>query len=206
MTAPDTLLIFGGWEGHQPAQAAERFGAALEARGHRVECVSDIAILDDAERLRRADLIFPIWTMGRLSGPQVMNLLAAVREGSGLGGFHGGMGDAFRGHPGYAWMCGGQFAGHPHVGSYTVEVVQPEHEIVAGLDRSFDYESEQYYMLVDPGIDVLATSPYTYEGRTVTMPVVWTKMWGRGRVFYSALGHVMAEFDRFPKVFEMTLR
>jgi hypothetical protein len=38
------------------------------------------------------------------------------------------------------------------------------------------------------------------------MPVVWTKTWGKGRVFYSALGHDPSEFDAYPEVFAMALR
>ena len=67
-----------------------------------------------------------------------------------------------------------------------------------GLD-DFDYRSEQYYMHVDPSNEVLATTRFSgqyapwIEG--VVMPVVWKRRHGQGRVFYSALGHVAAEFD-----------
>jgi len=71
--------------------------------------------------------------------------------------------------------------------------------------RAFLYDSEQYYMLVDPGITVLADSVYVYNGQTATIPVIWTKQWGRGRVFYSALGHQAEEFTRYPAVAKMTV-
>ncbi len=67
-----------------------------------------------------------------------------------------------------------------------------------GLD-DVDYRSEQYYMHVDPSNEVLATTRFSgqyapwIEG--VVMPVVWKRRHGQGRVFYSALGHVAAEFD-----------
>jgi uncharacterized protein len=62
----------------------------------------------------------------------------------------------------------------------------------------FDYTSEQYYMHVDPANEVLVTTTFTGEHCTwakgVVMPVVWKKMYGEGRVFYSALGHTADEF------------
>jgi hypothetical protein len=68
---------------------------------------------------------------------------------------------------------------------------------MAGIG-GFDYRSEQYYMHVDPAIEVLATTTFSgaharwIEG--VVMPVVWKHRYGKGRVFYSSLGHVAAEF------------
>jgi type 1 glutamine amidotransferase len=59
--------------------------------------------------------------------------------------------------------------------------------------------SEQYYMHVDPSNQVLATTTFSDEFHDwiagTVMPVVWTRRWGAGRVFYSSLGHVAADFD-----------
>jgi type 1 glutamine amidotransferase len=58
--------------------------------------------------------------------------------------------------------------------------------------------SEQYYLHVDPAVRVLATTPFPVaEGPHVSngpveMPTVWTKVYGKGRVFYSAIGHSAA--------------
>jgi type 1 glutamine amidotransferase len=63
----------------------------------------------------------------------------------------------------------------------------------------FDYHSEQYYLHYDPSVEILATTTFTGEydeaARNVVMPVVFKRHFGAGRVFYSALGHVAAEFD-----------
>lgn len=59
--------------------------------------------------------------------------------------------------------------------------------------------TEQYYMHIDPAVNVLATT--TFAGGVdpwiagTTMPVAWTKMFGDGRVFYCSLGHTNADFD-----------
>ncbi len=64
--------------------------------------------------------------------------------------------------------------------------------MVAGLDP-LTLTSEQYYMLVDPAVKVLATTTMVGEGMPwlagVRMPVAWTRGWGDGRVFYCSLGH-----------------
>ncbi|HQL09936.1 MAG TPA: ThuA domain-containing protein, partial [Lentisphaeria bacterium] len=68
----------------------------------------------------------------------------------------------------------------------------------------------QYFMHVDPGNVVLATT--TFDARHAewidgtVMPVVWTRRYGKGRVFYSSLGHVIADFERTPEVLEITVR
>lgn len=144
--------------------------------------------------------------MGTLTKEQSAGLCEAIRGGVGLGGIHGGMGDAFRGDLDYEWMVGGHFVGHPHVGDYTVRITDAASPITEGLPGSFVYQSEQYYLLVDPGVHVLADTVYEHEGRRITMPVAWTKTWGKGRVFYNALGHQPDEFERFPEARRLTVR
>ena len=197
------LIIQGGWEGHDPAAIAQFLADKLEHEGFTVTVSDTLETLNDTEALAAYDLISPNWTMGQLTPEQSANLLAAIQDGTGLGGLHGGMGDAFRGNLKYEWMVGGHFVGHPYVGEYTVEVKDTTHPITRGLPDSFTYESEKYYMLVDPGITVLADTEYTHEGRTFKMPVIWTKQWGQGRVFYSALGHKADELTKYPAVAEM---
>lgn len=200
------LFVAGGWEGHKPLEIVGLFGAELSARG--CECLTETSldIFTDTERLKTFDAIFPCWTMGALTKEQSAGLLAAVRSGVGLAGIHGGMGDAFRGNLDYEWMTGGHFVGHPHVGDYVVNVTSLTSPLTAGLPASFAYRSEQYYLLVDPVVDVLAETTYLHEGRACTMPVAWVKQWGAGRVFYSALGHAPEEFTEFPTAKELTVR
>ena len=205
MNSPKLLFLQGGWDGHKPEQIVHRFNSALLSRGWQTETITSLERLADTDWLKTFDVISPCWTCGKLSKEESAGLRDAVRAGVGLGGIHGGMGDAFRGDLDYEWMVGGHFVGHPHVGDYTVKVTRPGDPIMQGLSSEFCYKSEQYYMLMDPGVRVLAEADYNFEERTCTMPVVWTKHWGKGRVFYSALGHDPAEFDTYPQVFQMSL-
>ena len=200
------LFISGGWDGHRPDEIVQIF--TQELLTHDVEPVvtKDLSILADVELLREFALIFPCWTMGQLTDEQNRGLVDVVRGGVGLAGVHGGMGDAFRGRLDYEWMVGGHFVGHPHVGDYTVRVTDRASPVTEGLPEAFAYRSEQYYLLVEPGVRVLATAAYNHEGQTVEMPVAWTKTWGAGRVFYNALGHSPAEFTEFPAARSLTVR
>lgn len=202
----NVLFLQGGWEGHHPDQICALFARELSQHGANTRIESSLDLLSDTAALEKFDLIFPCWTMGSLSKEQTRGLIEAVRGGCGLGGIHGGMGDAFRGNTEYEWMVGGHFVGHPHVGDYTVRLTPTLHEITSSMPIEFSYRSEQYYMLTDPGITVLAESTYIYEGKRSTMPVIWIKQWGAGRVFYSALGHDPREFTDYPHVFQMTVR
>jgi type 1 glutamine amidotransferase len=200
------LFVAGGWDGHKPLEIAALFSAELTARGCHCATETTLDVLADSARLKTFDVVFPCWTMGTLTKEQSDGLLGAVRAGVGLAGIHGGMGDAFRGNLDYEWMTGGHFVGHPHVGDYTVHVTSLTSPIVAGLPASFAYRSEQYYLMTDPGVDVLAETTYVHEGRACAMPVAWVKTWGAGRVFYSALGHAPEEFSTFPAAKELTVR
>mgnify|MGYP001602189353 CR=1 FL=1 len=179
------LFVAGGWSGPQPEKIVQIFVRELQSHGFETHVETSHDCLADTEKLKAYSVIFPCWTMDTLTPGQTKGLTDAVHSGVGLAGIHGGMGDAFRGNTNYEWMVGGHFVGHPHVGDYTVYVKDVSSPITAGLPASFAYQSEQYYMVVDPVVHVLADSRYDHEGRSCTMPVAWTKMWGQGRVFYN---------------------
>lgn len=192
------LIIWGGWEGHEPEAGANILSGMLQDEGFAVDVrTATSALLDPS--LPKLSLIVPICTMSTIGKEELAALERAVRGGVGLAGYHGGMGDAFRNEPLYQFMCGGQWVAHPgDIIDYQVNITQPDDPIVQGIN-DFAYRSEQYYMHVDPSNDVLASTTFTGEHANwidgVVMPVVWKRQHGRGRVFYSSLGHVVAEFD-----------
>ncbi len=192
------LIVWGGWEGHTPEQSARLVGEMLEKQGFRVAIEATTEAFAD-EGLGQYDLIIPAITMSRIEKEELTNLLAAVRSGTGLAGFHGLMCDSFRNEPDYQFMTGGQWVAHPgNIIDYMVNVKTGSDPIVAGIE-DFPYRSEQYYMHFDPSIEVLATTTfsgeYFEEIEGVVMPVVWKRRFGKGRVFYSSLGHVADEFQ-----------
>jgi hypothetical protein len=199
-----SLIVYGGWKGHEPDKVAEIMAKELRAEGWKVDLSDTLDSFADAEKLQADyDLLTPIWTMGELPQESWKGLDAAVRSGVGCGGFHGGMGDAFRSHTMYNMMVGGQFVSHPGgIKRHTVHFDRPRDPICAGLS-DFELVSEQYYMHVDPAIEILASTVYSppfgnepFVAGTV-MPVAWKKCWGNGRVFFSALGHNAKDFDTY---------
>ena len=193
--AKKAIMVWGGWEGHEPKQCVDVFAPILEEDGFAVTISDTLDTYKDRDLMAEQDLVVPAWTMGQIEGEQEQGLLAAVDRGTGIAGWHGCMADSFRNNTTYQFMVGGQFVAHPDgIIDYTVNIAAPDDPIVAGLD-DFQMHSEQYYMHTDPGNQVLATT--TLEGRQsaswvngTVMPVVWKRAWGAGRVFYSSLGHV----------------
>ncbi len=199
------LIFEGGWDGHEPKLVSKRFGALLEKNGFLVRIESDHACLSDLDALMALDLIVPCWTMGTIERQHSQNVAKAVGAGVGLAGCHGGMCDSFRQDTEWQFMTGGQWVSHPGGDGveYTVNVCHGSSPIVEGI-ADFEVKSEQYYVHVDPAIEVLATTrfpivPYYHAAnKAVDVPVAWTKFWGNGRVFYCSLGHHDDVFDNSP--------
>jgi type 1 glutamine amidotransferase len=194
------LIVWGGWEGHEPKQCVDIFAPWLESQGFEVEISHSLDAYLDLGKLKQVDLIVHIFTMSDIKPEQERNLEEAVKSGVGLAGWHGGLGDAHRSAVEYQFMVGGQWVAHPGgVIDYDVDITDARDPITKGLKRRFHMKSEQYFMHVDPGVQVLATTTFTGEHAPWTagtvMPVAWKKLYGKGRVFYTSLGHVAADFD-----------
>ncbi|MEZ4682500.1 MAG: ThuA domain-containing protein [Caldilineaceae bacterium] len=203
------LMVWGGWDGHEPKLCVDIFAPMLEDRGFDVTISDTLDSYLNQELMQSLDLVVPIWTMGTITREQEEGLLEAIASGVGIAGHHGGMGDSFRNNVNYQWMVGGQWVAHPgNVIDYEVNIIDHDDPITAGLD-DFQMHSEQYYMHVDPANEVLATTTFTGEHadwvKGTVMPVVWKRMWQKGRVFYSSLGHKAHDFD-VPQAKEIQIR
>jgi len=194
----EALIVWGGWSGHEPEQVAAIVRGMLEEDGFKVYVENTTEAFADPS-IHDLSLIVPIYTMSKIEKEEVANLSKAVEAGVGLAGQHGGMGDAFRESPDYQFMVGGQWVAHPgNIIDFRVEIARPDDPLVAGI-ADFGYRSEQYYLHYDPSIEILATTTFTGEHDPVTagvtMPVVFKRRFGEGRIFYSALGHVPEELS-----------
>ncbi len=198
------LIVYGGWEGHEPEKVAAILARQLRENGLEVELADSLDPLADVEKLAGLDLLVPHWTMGEIPGESAKNVSKAVQAGLGIAGMHGGMGDSFRESTEWQFMVGGQWVAHPDgIIDYRVHIVDHADQVTAGLEH-FDMHSEQYYMHVDPSNHVLATT--TFEVNGCTMPVAWKRMHGKGRVFYSSLGHVAEDIESSPEALAIITR
>ena len=204
----NALVVRGGWEGHVPVAATEVFIPFLEQEGFTVTVEESPAVYADEARMTATDLIVQSVTMSTIEKEEFAGLARAVERGTGLAGWHGGIADSFRATSDYLQLVGGQFATHPskapqHVHGdqsdnylpYTVNLTDlgREHPIMAGID-DFELETEQYWVLHDDLIDVLATTTHPAPDwhpwhRPITSPAVWTRLWGAGRIFVATPGH-----------------
>ena len=198
------LIVWGGWQGHTPKECADLFAPWLREQGYEVAVSNTLDSYLDTAKMMSLSLVVPIWTMGQITGPQEKGLLEAVASGVGIAGWHGGMCDSFRNNTQYQWMTGGQWVAHPGgiIPSYDVHIIAHDHPITRRVKDFKMLNTEQYYMHVDPSNNVLATT--TFQNGCV-MPVVWTRMWGEGKVFYSSLGHTDKDFAA-PEALEIVRR
>lgn len=195
------LIFYGGWEGHTPKETAHVFKEILEQEGFEVTLSDTLDCLNDYDAIKDYDLFVPQWTMGTISNQQCSNICRAVAEGAGIAGCHGGMCDSFRENVEWQFMTGAQWVAHPGGDQITYEVnMKRGNSFTEGLE-DFKVKSEQYYVHVDPAAMVYATTtfpiyggPYETNGK-VDVPVVITKTWGKGKVFYNSLGHTYEIFN-----------
>jgi uncharacterized protein len=206
---PKALLVWGGWEGHEPEKCARIFAPLLEAEGYEVEIRDTLDAYLETDKMRQYDLISQVFTMSTITKEQESCLLETIKNGTGFAGWHGGMADAFRNNTEYQFMVGGQWVAHPgNIIDYEVNITNHDDPITAGLG-DFKMHTEQYYMHIDPANEVLATTTFSGEYAPwidgVVMPVVWKKRYGKGKIFYCSLGHNAVDFD-VPEAKEITRR
>jgi type 1 glutamine amidotransferase len=208
VTQHKALVVRGGWEGHQPVKATELFLPFLEQQGYATRVEESPEIYADAGEMAGTDLIVQCVTMSEISRDALSGLRAAVEAGTGFTGWHGGIADSFRASSDYLQLIGGQFATHPskepaECGGDETDNFLPyrvhltalgrEHPVTAGLE-DFELRTEQYWVLHDDLIDVLATTthpaqPWQPWHRPVTSPAIWTRRWGAGRIVVTTPGH-----------------
>ena len=203
------LYVYGGWKGHEPEQCRDLFVPWLESEGAEVFVFDNLSCYTDSAMMAEVDLIIQHVTQGEITPQQERALLDAVKSGTGLAGWHGGTGDSFRSNVECQYMVGGQWVAHPgNIIQYTVQITEKNDPVTTGL-HNFSMQSEQYFMHIDPNVKVLATTTFTGDHNDwidgAVIPVVWKKSFGKGRVFYSSLGHVAKDFE-VPEALEMMKR
>jgi type 1 glutamine amidotransferase len=203
------LIVWGGWMGHEPKKCIEIFEPWLKDQGAKVTVSDTLDSYLDEELMGQVDLIIQIWTMGTITRQQERALENAIKSGVGLAGWHGGLADSFRNSVEYQFMVGGQWVAHPGgVIDYRVDITDHDDPVTSGISN-FDMHSEQYYMHVDPNVKVLATTTFNADHADwingCVVPAAWKKMYGKGRVFYTSVGHVASDFN-VPEALEIVKR
>jgi type 1 glutamine amidotransferase len=212
------LIVRGGWDGHEPVRTTDSFLPFLTEQGYRTRVEDSTKVYADADYLATVDLIVQVVTMSSIEADELKGLMAAIRNGTGMAGWHGGIADSFRNSADYLQLIGGQFAHHQakdrpealkgegadNFVRYSVDIVaeQADHPIVAGIS-DFELETEQYWVLSDDYNDVLATTTIPARDfdawqRPITCPAIWTRQWGKGKIFVTTAGHSFDIVDQQP--------
>jgi hypothetical protein len=205
------LFTYGGWEGHEPQIFADYLIPWLRQEGAEVHSSTTLTPYSDKDFMKTMDLVIQIYTMSTITPEQEAGLLEAIKvQGTGIAGWHGGLCDSFRNNTEYQYMTGGQWVAHPGgVVDYNVHIVDQKDMVTNGLSN-FSMRSEQYYMHIDPNVKVLATTRFSgthdswIEGCII--PVTWKKTYGKGRVFYTSLGHNLQHVLDKPEAMTMIKR
>jgi type 1 glutamine amidotransferase len=193
------LVVWGGLELHEPEAGALIVRDILTGEGFDVTVSNDYTVLGGAD-VGSYDLIVPQITGGELDRENSIRLCAAIEAGTGLAAFHHGIATSFPGNARMRFLGGCTFATHPgDIITYRVDPLVTDDPIMQGIS-SFEHTSEQYFLHVDPSVEVLATTTFSGEHafwkKGVAVPVVYKSAFGHGRVFYTALGHKPAELEK----------
>jgi type 1 glutamine amidotransferase len=205
------LFTYGGWDGHEPQKFLDYMTPWLKEEGAEVQSFPSLEPYADKALMSTIDLVIQVFTMSQITKEQEAGLLEAVKvNGTGMAGWHGGMGDSFRNNVEYQYMVGGQWVAHPGgVIDYDVHITDQKDDVTKGL-KDFHMKSEQYYMHIDPNVKVLATTKFNGAVNSwidgAVLPVTWKKTYGKGRIFYTSVGHNLNHVTEVPDAIEMIKR
>jgi type 1 glutamine amidotransferase len=177
------------------AKVIEELGKKSGA--YTVELVAtdeDMAKKMTPEALRNYDGVFFVSSTGDLPLPDKMGLLNWIKSGKGYMGAHAAT-DAFHGDgktvDPYIEMLGGEFVTHG-TARVTCIVVDTNHPATKGLGGSYELTDEIYSMKnYDPAKvhELLILDKVPGTSQPAHFPISWCKNYGKGKVFYTALGH-----------------
>lgn len=155
------------------------------------------------DSLKNYDGVVFLSTTGDLPLPDKQEFVDWVKSGGVFIGVHAAT-DTFHGWTPYTEMIGGEFLTHPP-GTYDVEVINRDKDFPAcrHLDATWKVNDEIYLMKnFDPAKvhQVLNLDKHPRDKTPGEFPIAWTKEFGKGRVFYTSLGHREDIWDTDPNI------
>ena len=167
---------------------------ARQTRWFEVSYVHDEAEMAEAlsaEALRDVQVVMFVNTTGDLQLRSRDALLQWIAGGGSFIGVHSAS-DTWHEWPEYIKMLGGEFDHHPDQTLRTIFVESSDNPATSSLPAPYDLFEEFYlFRSFDPDrvstLLSLHTSPE--DGQPGVFPLAWTRAYGKGRVFYTALGH-----------------
>ena len=180
---PLSVLMLGSKCHHRPADMVPLLTPSLAKAGITVTYVEDVRTLTPA-RLAPFDVVAIYRDDGDLPPEQEAALVNFVESGKGLVAIHCAS-HCFRNSSKYtATLVGGRFH-HHGTGTFRARILDASHPAMKGV-HSYEGWDETYVhdQLAD---DILVLMGRDENGRTE--PYTWVRRQGKGRVYYTALGH-----------------
>ena len=158
---------------------------------------ADVARLLTPAALADVDAIFFANTTGDLGIADLPAVLSWVADGHAFLGTHSAA-DTYHESPAYLDMLGGEFETHGDLATVDVRVEDAAHPAGAGLPSPLRILDEIYEFRSNPrprvnvlfSIDRHPADGHAEAGQPGDFPLAWYRTYGRGRVFYTALGHL----------------
>ena len=157
----------------------------------RARTDEELAAKTTTDRLAGYDGIVFASTTGQLPLADRDAFVRWVESGRAFVGVHAAT-DTFHGYAPYVEMIGGEFQTHGKQTTVRVLVRDPAHPSTRGLPPAFDVFDEIYeFKNHDPARVhlLLGLDAHPQTGAAGKFPLAWTRTPGKGRVFYTALGH-----------------
>ena len=200
------LIVYGGWDGHEPGPLAQVFERILKEAEFEVEVSDTLDAFTDERTCRNSTSSSRSGRWARSPASRSTRSSRPSQSGVGIAGCHGGMCDAFRDNTEWQFMTGGQWVAHPGNDgvNYTVNITErlrPDHAKASATSTS-------------PASNTTCTStrrsrcsprpaspsPTARTPATARSTCPWSgpSCYGQGRVFYNSLGHHAAMLDQEP--------
>jgi putative membrane-bound dehydrogenase-like protein len=196
-----SVLLLGDDGHHRPAEMAKVLAPALARFGIQVEFTKDVEALTPAT-LAKYDAVAIYRDSGDLPPKQEAALLEFIESGKGLVAIHCAS-HCFRNSDKYTALVGGRFLRHG-TGVFRARIIDAQHPAVQGV-KSFESWDETYVhnqLADDIRVLMVRKEQGGYE------PYTWVRQQGKGRVFYTALGHDERTWKQegFHKLLEQGIR
>ena len=175
--------------------------AAAPAQAAFRDKVAEVLKALSPDNLKNYDAVVFCSTTGDLPIPDKDGFLNWIKDGHAFIGIHAAS-DTFHGWAGYKDMVGAEFKMHGKQVGVSAINRDPANPATAALPPAWAIKQEEIYNFkdYDPAkvheLLVLGISPL--DGTAGHFPVSWCKMYGKGRVFYTSLGHREDIWDADP--------
>ncbi|MDN5202239.1 ThuA domain-containing protein [Fulvivirgaceae bacterium BMA10] len=196
------ILYISGDDTHGSLEVAAVLRKFLEVRhNYFMTYTEDYSVL--TRSLEKFDVILMNNIPPKLTEEEMLGLTKAIEEGKPFLGIHAISATYKMDQPQKKLIfdiIGAEFIRHPPIHEFKVNITQPDTDITMNLPDFDIYDEMYFFKSIKPDINILMTSTYEGDdvsgqdwennfGKSKSTPVTWTRKYGKGKVFYTSLGH-----------------